>query len=87
MQGLCLTRASRLLHGFQREGEFSTVNLAKGIDVIDASAAKTDFIGHAYDGPQLFDDMRALLRGKTVKQRLGKTLAKNPASGAYQLRK
>jgi esterase/lipase superfamily enzyme len=78
-------RVSELLHGFRREGEFSTAELAKDIDVIDASAAKTDFIGHAYDGPQLFDDIRQLLHGLTLEQRLGQTLTKNPVSGTYAL--
>jgi esterase/lipase superfamily enzyme len=78
-------RLSQLLHGFQREGEFSTASLAKGIDVIDSSAAKRDFIGHAYDGPQLFNDIRALLHGRTMEQRLGTTLTKNSASGAFAL--
>jgi hypothetical protein len=58
--------------------------LLKKIDVIDASAAKTDFIGHSYDGPQLFEDIRALLHGETVQQREGKTLVKHPP-GVYAL--
>jgi esterase/lipase superfamily enzyme len=69
---------SNFLHSDPREGELGTQGLKKKIDVIDASAAKTDWIGHSYDGPQLFDDIRARLRGQTVEQRLGKTLVKHP---------
>ena len=77
-------RFSNFLHGDTREGELGTQGLLKKIDVIDASAAKTDWVGHAYDGPQLFEDIRALLRGQTVDQRLGKTLTKHPP-GVYAL--
>jgi esterase/lipase superfamily enzyme len=75
---------SQLLHDDTREGELGMQGLAKKIDVIDASAAKTDWIGHAYDGPQLFEDIRALLHGKTVEQREGTTLVKHPP-GIYAL--
>ena len=75
---------SQLLHNDTREGELGTQGLAKKIDVIDASAAKTDWIGHAYDGPQLFEDIRALLRGRTVQQRDGATLVKH-SPGVYAL--
>lgn len=75
---------SQLLHDDAREGELGTQGLAKKIDVIDASAAKADLIGHAYDGPQLFEDIRALLRGRTVEQRDGDTLVKRPP-GVYAL--
>jgi esterase/lipase superfamily enzyme len=77
-------RFSDFLHSDTREGELGTQGLMKKIDVIDASAANTDLIGHAYDGPQLFEDIRALLRGQTVDQRLGKTLVKHPP-GVYAL--
>jgi esterase/lipase superfamily enzyme len=79
-------RFSNFLHGDSREGELGTQGLLKKIDVIDASAAKTDWIGHAYDGPQLFEDIRALLRGQTLDQRLGKTLTKHPP-GIYAIAK
>jgi esterase/lipase superfamily enzyme len=79
-------RFSNFLHGDSREGELGTQGLLKKIDVIDASAAKTDLIGHSYDGPQLFKDIRALLRGQTLEQRLGKTLTKHPP-GIYALAK
>jgi esterase/lipase superfamily enzyme len=77
-------RFSQFLHDDTREGELGTQGLKKKIDVIDASAVKTDFIGHAYDGPQLFEDIRALLRGQTLEQRANKTLVKN-ALGVYAL--
>lgn len=77
---------SNALHKDPREGELGSQGLLKKIDVIDASAAKTDLIGHSYDGPQLFEDIRGLLRGQTMEQRLGKTLVKHP-SGVYALKK
>jgi esterase/lipase superfamily enzyme len=79
-------RLSNFLHGNAREGEVGTQGLLKKIDVIDASAAKTDWIGHSYDGPQLFEDIRALLRGQTLEERLGKTLTKRPP-GIYAIAK
>jgi esterase/lipase superfamily enzyme len=79
-------RFSSFLHSDPRLGELGRQGLAKKIDVIDASAAKTDFIGHAYDGPQLFEDIRALIRGETMDKRLGKTLVKHPP-GVYALAK
>ena len=79
-------RFSQFLHDGGREGELGMQGLAKKINVIDASAAKTDWIGHSYDGPQLFEDIRALILGKTPEQRLGKTLVKYPP-GVYALAK
>ena len=75
---------SNFLHGDLREGELGSQGLLKKIDVIDASAANTDLVGHSYDGPQLFEDIRGLLRGQTVEQRIGKTLVKHPP-GVYAL--
>ena len=66
-----------------REGELGTQGLAKKIDVIDASAAKTDWIGHSYDGPPLFEDILALL----LEERIGKTLERNPVTKVYRLKK
>lgn len=77
-------RLSSFLHSDPREGELGSQGLLKKIDVIDASAANTDLVGHSYDGPQLFEDIRALLRGQTVEQREGKTLVKHPP-GVYAL--
>jgi esterase/lipase superfamily enzyme len=75
---------SNFLHSDPREGELGTQGLKKKIDVIDASALKTDLIGHAYDTPGLFEDIRALLHGQTLEQRNGKTLTRN-ALGVYAL--
>jgi len=55
--------------------------------VIDASAAKSDWIGHSYDGPPLFEDIRALLQGATLEERIGKTLERNPVTKVYRLKK
>jgi esterase/lipase superfamily enzyme len=80
-------RFSQFLHDDTREGELGTQGLAKKIDVIDASAAKTDWIGHSYDGPPLFEDIRALLHGATLEERSGKTLEQNPVTKVYRLKK
>jgi len=80
-------RFSQFLHDDPRLGELGKQGLAKKIDVIDASAAKTDWIGHSYDGPPLFEDIRALLRGATLEERSGKTLEQNPATKVYRLKK
>jgi esterase/lipase superfamily enzyme len=80
-------RFSQLLHDDSRLGELGTQGLAKKIDVIDASAAKTDWIGHSYDGPPLFEDIRALLHGATLEERSGKTLEQNPVTKVYRLKK
>jgi esterase/lipase superfamily enzyme len=77
-------RLSSFLHSDPREGELESQGLLKKIDVIDASAANTDLVGHSYDGPQLFEDIRALLHGKTIEQREGTTLVKHPP-GVYAL--
>jgi len=79
-------RLSSFLHSDPREGELGSQGLLKKIDVIDASAANTDLVGHSYDGPQLFEDVRALLHGKTVEQREGTTLVKHPP-GVYALKR
>jgi esterase/lipase superfamily enzyme len=80
-------RFSNFLHGDPREGELGTQGLLRKIDVIDASAAKTDWIGHSYDGPPLFEDIRALLHGATLEERSGKTLEQNPVTKVYRLKK
>jgi len=79
-------RFSQWLHDDTREGELGGQGLLKKIDVIDASAAKTDLIGHSYDGPQLFEDIRGILHGETVDQRVGKTLERH-SPGVYALAK
>ena len=80
-------RFSQFLHDDPRLGELGTQGLAKKINVIDASAAKTDWIGHSYDGPPLFEDIRALLHGATLEERTGKTLEQNPVTKVYRLKK
>ena len=80
-------RFSQFLHDDPRLGELGTQGLAKKIDVIDASAAKSDWIGHSYDGPPLFEDIRALLQGATLEERIGKTLERNPVTKVYPLKK
>lgn len=59
--------------------------IAKRIDIIDASAVRSDLFGHAYDQPVLFEDIRALIRGKNVTEREQHTLEKDPATGLYRL--
>ena len=80
-------RFSQFLHDDPRLGELGRQGLAKKIDVIDASPAKTDWIGHSYDGPPLFEDIRALLHGATLEERSGKTLEQNPVTKVYRLKK
>jgi esterase/lipase superfamily enzyme len=75
---------SRFLHNYQRLGEVSD-NLAGKIDVIDASAVRSDLFGHSYDRPVLFEDIRALLRGKNMSERENHTLEKGQAEGVYRL--
>lgn len=75
---------STFLHNYPRAGELSP-DLAKKIDVIDASAVRSDLFGHAYDRPVLFEDLRALIHGKSLNEREGHTLEKNPETGLYRL--
>jgi esterase/lipase superfamily enzyme len=75
---------SRFLHNYSRLGELSD-NLAGKIDVIDASAVRSDLFGHAYDRPVLFEDIRALIRGKNMSERENRTLEKGQAEGVYRL--
>jgi esterase/lipase superfamily enzyme len=75
---------STFLHNYSRAGEFSP-ELAQKIDVIDASAVRSDLFGHAYDRPVLFEDIRALIRGKNMAEREGHTLEKDSAGRFYRL--
>jgi esterase/lipase superfamily enzyme len=90
--------ASRFVHGgYSRLGENSpqrdddflgpilSGQVAKKIDIIEASAVRSDLFGHAYDQPVLFEDLRALIRGKTLTEREHHTLEKDPATGIYHL--
>ena len=74
---------STFLHNYPRLGELSD-SLAGKIDVIDASAVRSDLFGHSYDQPVLFEDIRALIRGKNMSERENHTLEKNP-DGVYRL--
>jgi esterase/lipase superfamily enzyme len=67
-------RISRWLHNSGRAGQYRYARKVVGADVIDATSARMDFLGHSYDGPPLFDDLRALLSGKKVEERIGVTL-------------
>jgi esterase/lipase superfamily enzyme len=75
---------SSFLHNYPRGGEFSS-DLAQKIDVIDASAVRSDLFGHSYDRPVLFEDIRALIRGKNMAEREGHTLEKDSTAGFYRL--
>ena len=75
---------STFLHNYSRLGELSP-DLAQKIDVIDASAVRSDLFGHSYDRPVLFEDIRALIRGKNMSERANHTLEKDPAQGVYRL--
>jgi esterase/lipase superfamily enzyme len=75
---------STFLHQYARAGQFSR-DLAEKIDIIDASAVRSDIFGHAYDRPVLFEDLRALIRGKNMSEREHHTLEKNPDTGLYRL--
>lgn len=61
-----LKEGSRRLSGFRRVGDSSDGPvIVEGVDTIDASAVKTDFLGHGYiatDEP-LLNDVRALVVG------------------------
>ena len=70
--------ASELLHGFTRIGpdaftdlensRWKNIPLAR-VDVIDASAQPSDLVGHSYDTPQLFADLRGLLAHRPARER------------------
>jgi len=56
---------SSFIHGAERAGQKAAYLLvAPGIDTVDASAARTDFIGHAYLGQSssIIDDIQKLFR-------------------------
>ncbi|HLJ23839.1 MAG TPA: alpha/beta hydrolase [Candidatus Acidoferrales bacterium] len=55
---------SRVIHGALRAGQKSAYLLvASGIDTVDASAVRTDFLGHAYyaKSGSIIDDIRKIL--------------------------
>jgi esterase/lipase superfamily enzyme len=75
---------SDFLHDYERLGQADS-SLAGKIDVIDASAVRSDIFGHSYDRPVLFEDIRALIRGKSVSEREHHTLERDAAKGSYRL--
>ncbi len=66
-------------------GSILSAQIAKKIDIIDASAVRSDLFGHAYDQPVLFEDLRGIIRGKSLAEREHHTLEKDPATGLYHL--
>ena len=59
---------SRFIHGALRAGQKSAyLLLASGIDTVDASAVRTDFLGHAYyaKSGSIIDDIRKILTTET----------------------
>ena len=76
-------KASRTIHGYPRAGE--PLLIIPGIDVIDASAIDTDFLGHSYfsDNWPLLSDIHAILhKDEPPSSRFG--LAENEhAEGKY----
>jgi esterase/lipase superfamily enzyme len=59
---------SKFIHGALRAGQKSAYLLvASGIDTVDASAVRTDFLGHAYyaKSGSIIDDIRKILTSET----------------------
>ena len=59
---------SRYIHGALRAGQKSAYLLvASGIDTVDASAVRTDFLGHAYyaKSDSIIDDIQKILTSET----------------------
>jgi esterase/lipase superfamily enzyme len=57
--------ASKTVHGYPRLGDStSPIFIHQGIDTIDVSAVKTDFLGHSYygDSKTVLDDLVTLLK-------------------------
>ena len=75
---------SDFLHDYERLGQVDS-SLAGKIDVIDASAVRSDIFGHSYDRPVLFEDIRALIRGKSTAERENHTLERDSVKGYYRL--
>ncbi len=55
-------KASKSLHQYESLG-LSQITMGKGVDVIDASVARNNFLGHSYDGPLFFRDLRQVVQG------------------------
>jgi hypothetical protein len=59
---------NRYIHGALRAGQKSAYLLvASGIDTVDASAVRTDFLGHAYyaKSDSIIDDIQKILTSET----------------------
>jgi esterase/lipase superfamily enzyme len=65
-------KASNIVHQFEPLG-IAEDPLGKNVDVIDASAVKNDFLGHSYDGPPFFADLRQVMQGTPAAARPGLT--------------
>jgi esterase/lipase superfamily enzyme len=67
--------ASKAFAGYRRAGDTAGgVTIAPGVDTIDASSAKTDFVGHSYygDSSSVLGDLRRLiLSRKRAEKRSG----------------
>ncbi len=78
-------KLSDFLHQAPRAGETSSQRPPTRIDIIDASAAKLDWLGHSYDSPPLFADIRNLLHGLKLEERAEKTLTQDRRTKIYRL--
>lgn len=77
--------ASKTFAGYQRAGDTAEgVTIAPGVDTIDASAIRTDFVGHSYyaDSDSVLGDLRDLILGKPPEKRSRLSPAKTD-SGRY----
>lgn len=64
--------ASKTFAGYQRAGDTAEgVTIAPGVDTIDASSIRTDFVGHSYyaDSDSVLGDLRDLILGKPPEKR------------------
>ena len=77
--------ASKTFAGYPRAGDTAEgITIVPGIDTIDASAIRTDFVGHSYyaDSDSVLADLRDLILGKPPGKRTHLAPAKSE-SGAY----
>lgn len=78
-------QASKTFHSFRRAGDFATpVTLIDGVELIDASPIKTDFIAHSYygDSSSIIVDIYETLQGKRPSHRFNLTTIK-VSEGSY----
>jgi esterase/lipase superfamily enzyme len=65
--------ASKTFAGYARAGDTADgVTIAPGVDTIDASSIRTDFVGHSYyaDSDSVLSDLRDLFLGKPPDKRV-----------------